>query len=157
MRKRIATLFVAAVACVGLAASPAGAATAVLRANLTGSQVPTGGDPDGSGQAFAVIDDAANRICVVLFAQNISESIAAHIHKGRAGEIGPHVVSLNTPVETGGGELSVTCESGPGTVLHDIVADPSDYYVNVHTADYPLGAVRGQLVPVTSPGPGPSA
>jgi hypothetical protein len=153
MRTRIATLFVAAVACIGLAASPAGAAPAVLRATLTGSAVPTGGDPDGSGQAYVVVDEAANRICVVLFAQNISESIGAHIHKGRAGEIGPHVVGLNTPVGTGGGELSVTCQAGTGTVLHDIVADPADYYVNVHTTDYPLGAVRGQLVPVTSPGP----
>jgi len=153
MRTRIATLFVAAVACVGLAASPASAATAVLRATLTGSSVPTGGDPDGSGQAFVIVDESANRICVVLFAQNISESIGAHIHKGRAGQIGPHAVDLNTPVETGGGKVSVTCETEPATVLHGIVADPSGYYVNVHSTEYPLGAVRGQLVPVTSPGP----
>ena len=38
--------------------------------------------------------------------------------------------------------------SGAGTVpgaLADILAHPADYYVNVHTAAFPKGAMRGQL------------
>jgi len=30
-------------------------------------------------------------------------------------------------------------------LLMDIIQHPQDYYVNVHTADFPGGAIRGQL------------
>jgi hypothetical protein len=29
--------------------------------------------------------------------------------------------------------------------VKDILTNPAAYYVNVHTSDYPAGAVRGQL------------
>ncbi len=145
MRARLLTLFVAASACVGLAASPASAQTTVLRGSLTGAQVPTGGDADGSGQAVVVIDDSSNRICVIVFVQGISASTGGHVHKGSAGEIGPHAVELNTPQGTTAGAGSATCTTEPPAVLRDIAANPSGYYVNVHSTEYPLGAVRSQL------------
>ncbi len=44
-------------------------------------------------------------------------------------------------------------EVGPGTTLKfptgetvaEILANPENYYVNVHNAEYPAGALRGQL------------
>jgi hypothetical protein len=30
-------------------------------------------------------------------------------------------------------------------VVKDIVANPGNYYLNVHNAEFPPGAVRGQL------------
>ena len=46
---------------------------------------------------------------------------------------------------------------GPGTTpkfptgepVAAILADPSGYYVNVHNAEYPGGAIRGQLAPLS--------
>ncbi len=35
----------------------------------------------------------------------------------------------------------------PGTSLQSIIANPGNYYVNVHSAAYSNGAVRGQLQP----------
>lgn len=145
MRARLLTLLVAALACVGLIASPASAQTTVLRGSLTGSQIPNGGDPDGSGQAVVIIDDSSNRICVIVFVQGISTSTGAHMHKGQAGQIGPHAVELNTPQGTTDAAASATCTSEPTTVLQDIAANPSGYYVNVHSTEYQLGAVRSQL------------
>jgi len=46
-------------------------------------------------------------------------------------------------------------------IIKSILADPSGFYVNVHTADFPNGAIRGQLMPAVRmtgaqevPGPG---
>ena len=43
------------------------------------------------------------------------------------------------------------CVAGDAAVVSAIVADPSGYYVNVHTPEFPAGAIRGQLV-VNDPG-----
>jgi hypothetical protein len=37
------------------------------------------------------------------------------------------------------------CLTPGADVVKPIVANPSAYYVNIHTAAYPKGALRGQL------------
>jgi len=78
----------------------------------------------------------------------------AHIHKGAAGVNGPIVVTLNTPDKNG---TSTACADIDPALAKDILANPQGYYVNVHNADFPNGAARGQLkghtgVGVTAPG-----
>lgn len=65
----------------------------------------------------------------------------AHIHVGARGRTGPILVALSTsPTLRHRGCVRL----GPATTKK-IWAAPSNYYVNVHSAKYPQGAVRGQL------------
>ena len=113
-----------------------------LTALLSGAaEVPGPGDPDGTGTARITVNPGLGQICFSLTVTNIAPATAAHIHEAPAGEAGPVVVGLTPP--TGG--------SASGCVVVDraqalaILQNPSAYYVNVHNAPYPGGAVRGQL------------
>jgi hypothetical protein len=68
---------------------------------------------------------------------------AAHIHLGERNVAGPIVVPLVVPAETSF-ETSA-CTTADPALLAAIEADPSAYYVNVHTSMNPPGEVRGQL------------
>jgi hypothetical protein len=51
-------------------------------------------------------------------------------------------VPLSPPDETG---HSSGCTSADADLIKDIKKNPEMYYVNVHTTDYPGGALRGDL------------
>ena len=154
MRTRLVTLAVAACCATLLLASPASAATAVLRATLTAAEVPTGGDPAGSGEAYVVADTTTGRVCTVVIVRGVTRVIAAHIHTGATGVIGPHAIDLNTPIDYGSGiAYSVTCTMESPALVADLIANPGGYYVNVHSFARPLGALRGQLTTL-APGVG---
>lgn len=110
-------------------------------ANLTGANEVPPADPDGVGTANISTDDATNRICTHLEVRNIAAVTAAHIHRGRAGVNGPPVVTLDPPDDND----SDDCDDVADTLLDEIRRSPGDFYVNVHTADYPNGAIRGQI------------
>ena len=151
MRTRLVTLAVVAFCGILLLGSPAGAATTVLRTTLTAAEVPTGGDPAGSGEAYVVIDTTTGRVCTVVIVRGVAQVIAAHIHKGATGVIGPHAIDLNTPIDYGTATAySVTCTVEAPALIADLIANPSGYYVNVHSAARPLGALRGQLTALTT-------
>ncbi|MFP5331280.1 MAG: CHRD domain-containing protein [Acidimicrobiia bacterium] len=144
-------------------AANAGHTNPVLVAELDGrSEVGSGkdnrivGDPDGRGEIYVFGvdgDPERNTLCYVLLVDKISEIDAApgapfmaHIHEGGPGENGPVVVTLAWPQ---GGQAADCISVGDarisGTSPAEIFANPGSYYVNVHNAEYPAGAVRGQL------------
>ena len=121
------------------------AAEMTLTATLAGgdAEIPPG-DPDGSGTASIVVDPAAGTLCWEFSTENVGPGSASHIHAGAAGVAGDVVVPLDTD---GFEESSEGCiePMEDAAALQEIVDSPADFYVNVHTADFPGGAVRGQL------------
>jgi hypothetical protein len=122
-----------------------GAATATTMAiTLTGlEEVPGPGDEDGTGTANVEVRPDTNEVCWDITVQNLTlPGTAAHIHEGGVGVAGGPVVTLTAPDDSG---ASSGCAAVDAALAADLVANPANYYVNVHTSDFPDGAVRGQL------------
>ena len=111
---------------------------------LGSNETPTTGDPDGWGKARISIDDAANRICTDLEVRDIATVTAAHIHRGSVGQVGDPVVNLDPPDD----DDSDDCDTLDDALIDSIRNNPGAFYVNVHTPDYPNGALRGQIVDI---------
>ena len=77
--------------------------------------------------------------------QNIETPTAAHIHRGAAGVPGPVVIPLNVSMLSGGTVAGIS-----QGLVDEIVANPGNFYVNVHNASFGGGAVRGQLIPLAA-------
>jgi hypothetical protein len=119
--------------------------TPQLKAVMSGAQeVPGPGDKDGSGSFTATLKPSANELCYNLEVGNIDPATAAHIHRGAAGVAGPPVIPLEPPTH---GE-SGTCVAVDAALAAELTQSPAGFYVNVHNAAFPAGAVRGQLTAV---------
>jgi hypothetical protein len=100
----------------------------------------------GTGTATIEIDRNARTLCYAISTQNVAlPLLAAHIHVAPAGEAGPVVIPLFTqPINAA--TVPRTCLTGlDKNLLKAIIRNPENYYVNVHNAAFPNGAVRGQL------------
>ena len=141
LRVLIALALVAGLVAVS-AASAAATGGRPLSTTLTGAaEVPGPGDADGEGSAAITVNPGQGQICYWLEVSGIAPAVAAHIHVGPVGVAGPVVVPLAPP--TSGS--SSGCADVDRDLALAIVHDPAAYYVNVHNADHPAGAVRGQL------------
>ena len=134
--------------------------TVTLTARLSGAQEVPSADPDGRGKAVVVVDVAAGRVCFDIKLSDAGTPNRGHIHSGAAGVNGPIVVPFfelrippadpgaaasdprNDAIESGRIE---DCTSADPALLAQIVANPGGYYVNVHNARFPGGALRCQL------------
>jgi hypothetical protein len=111
-------------------------------AQLSGTEEPTGGDPDGTGRAYLEFNPGKGTLYYYLEVHNIEPATAAHVHFGAAGVAGGIIAELEPPTD---GVSYGTIDLDKATI-QAIKKNPQDYYVNVHNAEYPGGAVRGQIV-----------
>ncbi len=138
------------------AADPTGAATFFVAALNGRNEVPGPagspkvGDPDG--QALAVLRIKGNQLSFAINWTGIGAPVAGHVHLGASGSNG----AVQVPFFGAG--LADGIEAAVGTVtvsdpalLDSLRANPTGFYANLHTAEFPGGAVRGQLHATTHP------
>ena len=107
------------------------------------AEVPGPGDPNGSGTARLTVNVGQAQVCFSLSVTGIAlPSTGAHIHVGEVDDFGAVVVGLTPPPASG---TSSGCVDANKDVLKQIVSNAAGYYVNVHTTEFPAGAIRGQL------------
>ena len=110
----------------------------IVAVNLVGST-----EPNARGTAVVRIRKDAGVVCYRLHAENITlPATAAHIHRGGPTASGPVVVGFTAP--DAGGNAS-GCTPATAAIIDEILANPANFYVNVHTQEHPAGAMRGQL------------
>lgn len=113
-----------------------------ITTTLTGTnEVGVLGDAQGGGIFRYTIKNQEQQLCYELIVSNISPATIASINSGAAGSNGKVVLNLIAPANG----RSQGCVSGKADILADIAANPSRYYINVANAEFPNGAIRGQL------------
>jgi CHRD domain len=147
MPKRfIALLGLAIAAAIALPAGAAHRSSHVSKpmAAMSGLEEPGGGDANGYGAARFEIK--GRRVCFVILAREIDPVVAGHIHRGAVGQNGPIVVDLLGAGNTGLPGRRRDCVNASSRALaREIGHNPTRFYVNLHNAAFPDGAIRGQL------------
>lgn len=144
MNTQIARLALACAVAGGLAAASGHALAAdgtKLMAMMNGAnEKPTAGDPKATGTASVTVD--GTQVCYDLSVKDLAQPTMAHIHKGGPDVAGGVAVALTPPDANG---HSKGCATADAAVAKDIADNPGGYYVNVHSATFKAGAIRGQL------------
>jgi hypothetical protein len=114
-----------------------------LRSNMSGDQiVPGPGAANAFGTANLFVDLRNGLLCYRMGYDGISRALEAHIHAGGPGQSGRPVINLHP--ESNGDE---GCVGGDPTALRNVRDHPEAFYLQLHTAEHPDGAIRGQLFP----------
>jgi hypothetical protein len=135
-----------AVAAVPFGNAPGAGARASLGVDLSGAaEVPAGsGDADGAGVGSIVLKTRTKRLCWEITFSNIDAPNKGHIHRGPVDQDGPVFFTLFDNGSTVSSPAT-GCSKAKRSLLKEIQADPGGFYVNLHNAAFPDGAIRGQL------------
>lgn len=149
--------------------------TLTFGAHLEGSQEVPPVDTVAFGLATLTLDAAQTRLEMSISVTGIylDDSFRVHIHRAPAGVNGPVVFGLISPNSDLNGDLTIAELAGPVVIINSAwdlgegavtdLASELPYllndglYLNVHTANFPAGEIRGQIIRQTAPIPAPSA
>ena len=135
------------------------ATTDVFTATLSGDKEVPPVDTNAKGTA-GFSQPHLNNMSFGIQVNGMEKVTGAHIHLGKEGQNGPVVVTLfKAQNETGTGQVNGQLVGG--SITNDMLEGPlagkavevdlfkaiqdGQAYVNVHTADNPNGAIRGQI------------
>ncbi|TMJ18488.1 MAG: CHRD domain-containing protein [Alphaproteobacteria bacterium] len=135
-------------AALGGAAMIAGAAAPALAATdfhavLNGDNVPGAADTDGWGRAKIAIHHERHQLCTDLEVRSIGSVTSVQIYRGGAGGQGEPVSRIERPDDND----SWDCKAIGDSLAQEIESNPSAFYVEVRTEEFPNGAIRGQIMP----------
>lgn len=103
------------------------------------SEAPTPTNSTAIGAA-TLIFNSSTKIFTITVTHNIAAPTNGHIHKGAVGVSGPPVF----PFTTFTSPINYTSTALDAAQEADLMANL--YYVNIHTAAFPAGEIRGQLI-----------
>jgi hypothetical protein len=137
------------------ASAPADAAMFFAAALNGRNEIPVAGGPavgDPDGQAVELLRIKGNQVSFAIKWKNIGAPTAGHIHVGVSGANGAVQIpffgaGISDNLEAVTGSVTVTDHA----LLDSLKSNPAGFYVNLHTAAFPGGAVRGQLHAITHP------
>jgi hypothetical protein len=125
--------------------APALAATTDFHAVLNGDNVGAPADADGWGRAKISINTTTNQLCTDLEVRSIGSVTSVNVYRGGAGAQGEPISRIERPDDND----SWDCKPIGDALAREIESNPSDFYVEVRTEEFPNGAIRGQLAPGT--------
>jgi hypothetical protein len=111
---------------------------------------PAVGDKDG--QALEILRIKGNQLTFAFKWTGIAPPTAGHIHAGASGTNGAVKVPFFATALPGSVNAAVgTVTVDDKALLEQIKKDPTQFYANLHTAEFGGGAVRGQLHKTNKP------
>jgi hypothetical protein len=121
-----------------LAAGGVSAETLKFKADMTGSGEVPPNESAGKGTGEITLDTTTKKVTWTVTADGLSgDATAAHFHgPAAAGENADPVVDISTSMKFGSAELT-------DQQLADLQG--GKWYLNIHTAKFPDGEIRGQV------------
>ena len=103
-----------------------------------------GGHAGATGTAMVMVGPHAGQLCFAILVRDLDMPTAAHIHDAAAGASGGIFVTLVAP-SAGNPGTSSGCVTTTTANVAAIKANPTKFYINVHSTSNSGGALRGQL------------
>ena len=112
------------------------------------------GDPDGRGTAAFSVEEGRQgsiKICYIIRVDDIGTPTAVQLRFAGYGQNGPILLKLKPPKSGTNGSSSECIAFGGGVRsalvnrLFRLFFNPLGFYINVQTAEFPGGALRGQI------------
>lgn len=128
-----------------LVAGTVHAQTQTFNVTLRGAEEVTaiGGDPDGFATGTVTLNGATNTATWNIVYGNLDPVTDSHIHLGALGVGGGVLIPFGT--QNVAGTPNTLSGSVVDSDVSAVLANPANYYVNIHTGPYPQGAIRGQV------------
>lgn len=114
---------------------------------LTGGEVPGGGDPDGQGSATLDLDRDKQQVCFSITWTRLRGAVTAlRLNAAARGAEGPPWIDFFDKQNFPGARSTASgCIASSQDKIDAAVSNPAGYYLNVDSTAFGTGAIRGQL------------